>query len=465
MTLRRAFGVAAVILVATGAPQRAHAQSTDPAIELAVEAGRPLQIAIDQRIAVKRVGQVITGTLVEPIFAYDRIVVPAGTRVVGHLARLDRPSKAVRIRALLNGDLTPSRHTVVEFDSFVFDDGHTMAILTIVTGTVSHLQRSVAAKSAETEPSGRVARAREKAVEKTRDAVAGAKQQARDALSAVTRPGKMDRLREAVLQRLPYHPQIIPKGTVYQAELTGPIDFGQAMPTPFASAGTLPAAEGILNARLATTLDSANTPRGTSIEAVLTEPVFSSDHQLILPEGTTITGEVTLARQARRFHRNGQLRFLFESVQAPHQEATQLLASLYSVQANAGDHVAVDDEGGTTLTNPKTRFIAPVLALLTLRATTGHEHHRFDNDGDANDVAGRTVQSGNPGSRAIGGFFGLGALGIGLSQLSKPVGMALAVIGVARTLYTNVLGKGKDVRFPADTSIQLQLAPGPAPAP
>ena len=50
----------------------------------------------------------------------------------------------------------------------------------------------------------------------------------------------------------------------------------------------------MLTAKLATTIDSAKTPRGAAITAVLTQPVFSADHHLILPEGTLLTGEVTL---------------------------------------------------------------------------------------------------------------------------------------------------------------------------
>ena len=76
------------------------------------------------------------------------------------------------------------------------------------------------------------------------------------------------------------------------------------------------------------------------------------------------------------------------------------------------------------------------------------------------------MQSGGGfGSRGVGGFLGLGLLGVGLSQISRPVGVTLAVVGVVRTVYTNVLGKGKEVSFPADTSIQLQLAPGPTARP
>ncbi len=69
---------------------------------------------------------------------------------------------------------------------------------------------------------------------------------------------------------------------------------------------------------------------------------------------------------------------------------------------------------------------------------------------------------GGPGS-GLGGFFGLGLLGVGLSQISRPLGVTLAVVGAVRTIYTNVLGKGKEVSFPADTPIQLRSRRGPAP--
>ena len=98
------------------------------------------------------------------------------------------------------------------------------------------------------------------------------------------------------------------------AELLTSLGFGKTTPHPLAPEGTLPAPESILSARLLTTLDSGSTPRGSPLEAIVTEPVFAEDGRLIFPEGTKLTGEVTLVRQARRFHRNGQLRFLFERV-------------------------------------------------------------------------------------------------------------------------------------------------------
>ena len=475
MTVQRAIGISPLLLV-LAFPGFARGEPTGRTISLVIDAGRPLQVGLDERVTVKRVGQPITGVLIEPVYAYDRVVVPAGTKVLGHVARIDGPSRLNRMRALLNGDLTPASHLVLQFDMLMLDTGEQLTIHTIVTGEIPRLARTTAAapasEASESQERGAAARAREEGKNRAKEAVSAAKQKARDALSALSQPGKMERLKQAVLQRLPYHRQVLSKGIVYQAELVVPVEFGTTTPVVAALPGTRPTPGSFLNARLATTLDSSKTSRGTPIEAVVTEPVYSADHQLIYPEGTRLKGEVTFAKAARRFHRNGQLRFLFETVQAPSDEETQeeapLLASLHAVQANAGDHVAIDEEGGATLSNSKTRFIAPALAVLALGANAGHEHHKYDGDGDANDVAGPagiTKPTGNIGTRGLGGFLGLGVLGIVISQISRPVGVALSVVGIGRTVYSNVLGKGREVRFPADTSMQLQLAPGPTSSP
>lgn len=327
------------------------------------------------------------------------------------------------------------------------------------------MRRRVAGGSVKTggdaEKTGISARARDEIVRKA----AEMRQQANDALAAVKAPGKMERLRDAAIRRLPYYPPFLSKGTVYDAELVSPVSFGTATPIARAPEGSAPAPESILSGRLITTLDSVKTPRGTPIEAVVTEPVLSADHQLILPEGTTLTGEVTFAKQARRFHRNGQLRFLFDTVHAPEQEPHTLLASLYAAQSGA-DGLAVDEEGGATIGNSKRRFLTPALAVLALHASGGPEHHH---DGALSQDTGAPigtprVASGGMGSRGLGGFFGFGLMGAGLSQISRPTALVFGMVGVARTTYSNVFGKGQEVSFPAATLIQLQLAPGPAPA-
>lgn len=462
--------MAAALIAAAGATSPATAQSDASSIDFVVGAGRPLRVELDQRIRLQSVGQVVTGTVREPVYAYDRIVIPVGTRVRGHVSAIDSGSKFVRARAYLSGNLSPNKHAVLQFDMLLLDEGVEMPIDTIVKGGFTHVRRSVAGGNKPSAPADAdsdathtlASRARSEVRQRTTEAVDGAKQKVRDTIPSIKslrEPGQWARLRDAAVQQLPYHPQYIAKGTVYDAELSTPISFGRAAPAEAAPAGTAPAPDSILTARLKETLDSSKTPRGARFEAVITEPVFSADHQVVLPEGTTLTGEVTLVRPARQYHRNGQLRFLFESVQVPNQPPAPLLGALHSVDASDDDRVAVDDEGGATLTNSKTRFVAPVLSLLALHASIERDGHSFDDpDGD-----GTIKNAGSgAGSRALGGFIGMGFLGAAVSQITRPVGIAMGVYGAARTMYTNVLGKGREVVFAADTPIQVRLAPGPS---
>ncbi len=461
------------LLGLAGAVQPAFAQSDQPSVDLVVGAGRPLRVALDERTRLKHVGQAVTGTVTEPVYAYDRIVIAAGTRVRGHVAEIDSGSKFARARAYLNGNLSPTKHAVLQFDTLLLDDGGEMPIDTVAKGGIPNVRRNVAGGS---KPTGRepatstddetsptlATRARSEIRQQANGAMSEAKQKVRDGFASIKslrEPGQLRRLKDAAVQQLPYHPQYLAKGTVYDAELSSPISFGLVVPAPAAPAGTAPAPGSILTARLATTLDSSKTPRGTPFEAVITETVFSADHQVVLPEGTTLTGEVTSATPARRFHRNGRLRFLFERVQIPNQQPAPLLGALHAIDASGDDKVAVDDEGGATVENSKTRFIAPALALLSVRGSLDTDGHRFaDPDGDGSI---RTAGSGG-GGRAVGGFIGLGLIGAAVSQITRPVGVALGVYGAARTIYTNILGKGREVTFAADTPIQVRLAPGPS---
>ena len=436
------------------------ARAQEPTVELVVAAGRPLRVSLDDTVTVKRVGQPIAGTVVEPVYAYDRIVIPAGARVTGRIAAMPQPSKTSRARAMLSGDFSPHRILQLEFDS-VTRDGVALPMRTIAANETPHPTRQVARTAGE-EGDGAVARAKEEAKSRAAEATAAVKQRAADAVSIVKQPGRMARLKESAVERLPYHPQILRKGTEYDARLLAPLDFGAAEPRRFAPAGSAPAPASILTARLATTLDSGATPRGTMLEAVVSAPVFADDGRLIYPEGTKLTGEVTFTRRARWLHRNGQLRFLFERVEPPEQESAPLLASLHSIAVSADDRVVIDEEGGAAMTNSKSRFVAPALALLALRASLDQGEGREFETGTANVSARTTAASaggGHVASRALGGAIGFGLIGAALGPVSKPLGIAFGIAGAARTVYTNVLGRGRELHFAADTPIQVQLAP------
>jgi len=446
-----------IALFACGSTVRA--QSTD-AIDLIVQSGRPIRVALAESVTVKRVGQTVTATTVEPVYVYDRIVIPAGTRVNGRIGALVNPSKASRARAMLGGDFSPHRVVQLQFESLVRGDA-LVPITTVAKHPTVRVKRQVARDADESNDRGIVTRAKRELKTRAADAVAGVKQQASDAIAAARSPGRLARLKEWAVDRLPYHPQMLRKDMVYDAELQAALPLGTAIPRAQAPQGAMPAPASVLSARLITTLDSAKASRGAPLEAVLTQPVFAEDGRLIFPEGTAMSGEVTFARPARRFHRNGQLRFLFERVQPPEQDSAPLLASLHAIDASQDDRLVLDDEGGASTTNAKTRFIMPALAILALRASADQGEGRGFEQGATNVGARATHASvgGNPLARGLGGFIGFGLIGVGLAQISRPLGTAFSAVGVARSVYTAVVGKGQDVHFQADTPIEVRLAP------
>jgi hypothetical protein len=135
-------------------------------------------------------------------------------------------------------------------------------------------------------------------------------------------------------------------------------------------------------------LDSASAKPGEAVKAVVTAPLFSPDHKLVLPEGTVLTGTVVVAKKARSFHRPGQLRFNFQSVDLP-QEIAKIRpaapppaplttrATLEAAEGSGTAPINVDSEGGVQAKESKTRFIAPVISLMlaSRAADTDPGHH------------------------------------------------------------------------------------------
>lgn len=439
----------------------ARAQSNDGSVSLTIPSGRALRVVLTEDASVKRVGQVVTAQLVEPVYAYDRVVLPVGTLVQGRITKLTQPSKLSRFQTMTSGDFSPHQAIEIRFDS-VMRDGVAMPIDSIAKNEATHPTRAVAPTTEVNEDAGKIDRVKAEAKSEVTTALADAKQHAVDALHVVKSPEKMARVKEWAVDQLPYRPQVLRKGTAYDAELVSSVELGTTPERPAAPEGTLPPPNAVLKARLQTTLDSSATPRGSTIEAIVSEPVFAEDGRLIFPEGTKLTGEVTLSAPARRFHRNGQLRFLFEQVELPSAGVAPMMASLHSAAVNADDAITLDDEGGAAVKNSKTRFIEPTVALLALHGSFDHGE-----GGGLDHAAGGTprttsVSAGGGGfARGVGGLIGFGAIGFVVGRLSPPVGIALGVVGAARSVYKNILGKGQEVHFAADTPIEVQLAPGP----
>ena len=112
-----------------------------PRVALNVPSGAPLRLYLTKRVP-KRAGAPVEAKLLEPIFAFDREVIPAGTVVQGEISRTQPIGKRQRVRAIISGDFTPLRSAHVEFTTLILPDGRklpthtveTMALNSIYTG-------------------------------------------------------------------------------------------------------------------------------------------------------------------------------------------------------------------------------------------------------------------------------------------------------------------------------------------
>jgi hypothetical protein len=68
---------------------------------------------LDQEIRVKNVGQPIHGRIIEPVYAFDRSVIPIGLEVIGRVTKIGAISGGQRARAALDADFTPERKVEV----------------------------------------------------------------------------------------------------------------------------------------------------------------------------------------------------------------------------------------------------------------------------------------------------------------------------------------------------------------
>ncbi|MGH7839491.1 MAG: hypothetical protein ACREQC_16925, partial [Candidatus Binataceae bacterium] len=153
----------------------------------------------------KKADQGLRGRIVAPVYAFDQLVIPAGTVVNGKITEIQNISSGKRVLAALDADFTPAHKFNVEFDELVLPNGKHIAIQTRVTpGSGEEMQFVTAADE---KPSRGAAK--DLAVQKAREARAGAKHQWNTDMSAVKKPGKMRRLGHFALEQLPIHPQYI----------------------------------------------------------------------------------------------------------------------------------------------------------------------------------------------------------------------------------------------------------------
>jgi type IV secretory pathway VirB10-like protein len=430
-------------------------------VALSVPKGTPLQVALDQEIRVKKVGQPIHGRIVEPVYAFDHIVIPVGSEVAGQVTKIGTISGGKRTMAALDADFTPVRTVEVNFHHLVLADGRRFQLQANVAPGSGQVIRFVAAAEGKEKRKG----VKDAASEKTKQAKEQAKQEWDNAMKQLKTPGRMHRLKRYVEAQLPIHPQYIPAGTVYFAELTTPLDFGTELMTPQMAAslgGPLPPGS-VVHARLVTPLTSATTQKGEAVEAVMSQPLLDGERHLILPQGSRLKGTVRQVQPARRMKKNGQLRIAFQQLIPPDGMEQKVEATLEGVQSGKDANVKLDPEGGAEATTPKTRYLATAISLTLAAASV-----RSDQDVDHGVARG----GGDASARAAGGLGGFKLVGmaLGVAVHSRPLGYTMGAYGAGMSLYSHFVARGNDVVFPKDTAMEIgigtrQEGSGPTSAP
>lgn len=434
----------------TDAPKSAEpGAESSGTVPLAVPAGTPLAVVLDKEVRLRKVGQPIHGKIAEPVYAFDKIVVPAGSEISGSVTGIVDVSVEKRTLAALNANFSPYRDFQLSFDQLVMPDGRRIPLHTLVSPASQGVLQFAPAANVKKQDTQENKNAAEKAasqkVNETKQEISRDWETAKQQFAA---PGKLHRLERIGVAQLPVHPQYMDAGTRFNAELVEPLDFGKEELTPamVRSIGSPPGPGSVLHARLLTPLSSADAKQGDPVEAVITEPLIA-DNQLILPEGTDLKGSVLQVQPARNLRRNGQLRIVFHEIVPPNSATQKVEASLEGVEVKSDEHLNLDSEGGAQTTTPKTRYLTTGISI-ALAASS------LTPDADA----GASAQSfGEVGGRALNGASGFRVIGLlfGILVRSRAVASGFGVYGAGMSIYDHFLTHGRDVVYPKDTAMAI----------
>ena len=402
------------VLGLTGIPVRAQDTRSEEK-RLVVEPGNDFRAALEKGVRLKAVGQPITAKLLEPVYAGDHLAVPAGSTIKGHVSAITKAPKCKRTQRILNGDFTPPKTAQVTFDQLVLSDGTVVPI---------HSDSAVGL--------GRVANSRY--LPKAQRP--GFRQKLKGAMAPLREPNKLQRLGEAAVTSLPYHPEYIDQGTVFDAALLEPVTLLAPVQPDTASSQ----ASDYLHLRLLTPVNSSTSTAGTQIEAVVSRPYYQADHQLLYPAGTRITGTVQKASSARWMKRNGSILFAFRSVQMPDGTTRDIHPTVGGIQAEQSEGLDIGKEGEIKATTSTfARLLAPASLI-----------------GPSRGVADMTTQK-TAWSRSGEGRKGFGLLGAGAAQASAGTAIGFGYFGAAKRLCDAFITRGSNVDLPVNTPIALRL--------
>lgn len=415
-------------------------------VPMTVEAGTPIKVALDSEVRVRKIGQAIRGRTTEPVYAFDKLLIPVGTVVSGKVSAIDPVPRMVRTMQATNGNFSPVRTVHVQFDELTLSDGRRLPLHTVASPAPDGVLRFVAANE-KAEQKNKMQDAAAKKMSATRQAI---QQQWSDLQKQIHEPGKMHKVKRMALAQLPVHPQYIDSGTSFNANLVQPLDFGTeaVKPEALTNIGAPPPTGSTVHARLETGLSSATAKKGDPVNALITEPLVVSDH-LILPEGSVIKGSVVQVARARRLGRNGQLRILFHQVAPPNGLDQKVETTLEGVAVAKGEHLKLDAEGGAQVTTPRTRYLTTGIQVMLAVSQASP-------DRDAGQGGQSAGETGGGAASGVSGFKLVGMV-VGIAAQSRVVSAGFGSYGAAMSIYHHFLARGRDVVYPKDMAMVIGL--------
>lgn len=425
-------GFAGLLAVTAGAatPPRGHAGPAGRAGVL-IPVGVRMDLALARRITIHHPGQVFAARLSDPIYAANRLALPAGTQVTGEITAIRGEVWWQRAQSALGGDFSPQPAVAVTFTALRLPDGREAAIRTTTSPAGPPLRLVASPNGPPRRPS------------LWHRATGFMSSRIHGLWHFLGQQRNWSVVKEEAVQSLPYHPNVLPAGTSYEARLQTAVRVSDPGPAPLPLAAGKPhlPAGLIIHARLRRGLSSATAKWGAPVVAVVDRPVISKAGRLLIPEGSRLVGYVTHAQAARRLDRNGSLRFTFSHLKFPSGALRAVRARLQA--AAAGQHLRLGREGGVQATAPAA---APALALAVLMNSTVK--------GDSDNAW--TLNAGSGTHLAV-----WGTAMAALFSSARPVALALGYVGSAKTVYSHFLARGHDVIFPAGTRLRILLEPPP----
>src|SRR5260370_22410873 len=309
---------------AASASLAAAQDAQSPQNTIVVGAGNDLRRRLEKGLRITESGEPITAKLVEPVYAGTTIAIPEGSTVKGHVSSIHRaPQQKGQV---LWGHFTRTRTGKVTFDSGILPDGTALPI---------HTDSTIGLRDVKT------------AQYLPKPQRPGIRRKIKDAAKPLSEPNKLQRFSQGAVTSLPYHPEYLSQGTIFDATLLDAVE----TPLSVDQAEThSPPDDGYLHVRLLTPLNSAMSAAGSPIEAVVPRPYYNKDHVLVYPPGTKLEGTVTKTVAAGWVKQNGGLLFSFHSAQTPDGNTTELFATVASIQAAGGQHLAFGLEGDVKAT-------------------------------------------------------------------------------------------------------------------